>query len=528
MDFAVTYQNEENSKKCLQDLCASDPRDDKKRIEVKRGGLLRESYYWAIEHPDFQDFLSNENRRLLWIKGDPGKGKTMLMCGIINELHKESDRRVCYFLCEAGTPTLESATHVLRGLIYLLVLQQPGLLPYLKTKYDERGENLFKDNNALVSMRSILEQMTQSASFMSTIFMIDAMDECVVGRSELLDFIIQSMAMGEVRLKWIISCRNRQDIEEVIDNSEENVRLHLELNQDLISRAVKLYITDRTNKLASVKKYNDETRLSIENYLTENANGTFLWVALIISKLSKVTRWNAKTAIKQFPPGLDALYLRMLGDLQRGPDPDRCRAILGTASIAFRPLKLKELGVIIPSLKNLAIEDTKEVIGYCGSFLVIQGDCLYFIHQSAKEFCDRAPGYNIIFPLGDGVTHYTIFLQSINVLMGTLRRNMYGLRHPGIFCYSVLVPIPDPLESIGYSCVYWCSHYCSTIRSERRNDDSQAEDGIIARFVRKTFLYWLECLSLLRSMPEGAEGLADVKEKIVSAVNIRKSDRVTN
>ncbi|KAH7363970.1 hypothetical protein BKA65DRAFT_572009 [Rhexocercosporidium sp. MPI-PUGE-AT-0058] len=41
------------SQSCIQDLRITDPREDKKRIEDTKGGLLRDSYQWILEHPDF-------------------------------------------------------------------------------------------------------------------------------------------------------------------------------------------------------------------------------------------------------------------------------------------------------------------------------------------------------------------------------------------------------------------------------------------------------------------------------------------
>jgi hypothetical protein len=40
-------------KKCMQDLYSSDPRDDKKRIEDTKGGLLNDSYCWILQNPEF-------------------------------------------------------------------------------------------------------------------------------------------------------------------------------------------------------------------------------------------------------------------------------------------------------------------------------------------------------------------------------------------------------------------------------------------------------------------------------------------
>ncbi len=46
----------------------------------------------------------------------------MLLCGIINELKSTSDRSlVLFFFCQATDASINNATAVLRGLIYLLI-----------------------------------------------------------------------------------------------------------------------------------------------------------------------------------------------------------------------------------------------------------------------------------------------------------------------------------------------------------------------------------------------------------------------
>src|SRR5689334_7782130 len=55
--------------KCLEDLRITDPRDDKVRIEQTKGGLLKDSYRWILDNPDFRRWRDDENSRLLWITG---------------------------------------------------------------------------------------------------------------------------------------------------------------------------------------------------------------------------------------------------------------------------------------------------------------------------------------------------------------------------------------------------------------------------------------------------------------------------
>jgi chromosomal replication initiation ATPase DnaA len=107
-------------------------------------------YQWILEHSNFQQWRNNQQSRLLWIKGDPGKGKTMLLCGIINELKASIAKTdlLSYFFCQATDARINNATAVLRGLVYLLVDQQPSLISHIQKKYNHTSKSLFEDANA--------------------------------------------------------------------------------------------------------------------------------------------------------------------------------------------------------------------------------------------------------------------------------------------------------------------------------------------------------------------------------------------
>ncbi|RYO95242.1 hypothetical protein DL764_007727 [Monosporascus ibericus] len=246
---------------CLSDLRSTDPRHDKKRIEQTKGGLLQESYRWILDHGDFLRWRDNPESRLLWIKGDPGKGKTMLLCGIIDELmnqnaHTErtanTTRLLSFFFCQATDDRLNNATAVLRGLIYLLVDQQRSLISHIQEKYNHAGKALFEDVNAWVALSDILTGILQDPSLPDTTLIIDALDECGTDLAQLLDLIIQLPILS--RVKWIVSSRNWPPIEEHLDIATQKVRICLELNESSISRAVRIYIQYKVDQLARLKR----------------------------------------------------------------------------------------------------------------------------------------------------------------------------------------------------------------------------------------------------------------------------------
>jgi hypothetical protein len=94
---------------------------------------------------------------LLWIKGDPGKGKTMLLCGIVNELKKSMAKTdlLSYFFCQATDSRINNATAVLRGLLYLLVDHQPSLISHIRKKHNHADKAPFEDTNAWVALSEI-------------------------------------------------------------------------------------------------------------------------------------------------------------------------------------------------------------------------------------------------------------------------------------------------------------------------------------------------------------------------------------
>ncbi|EHK19869.1 uncharacterized protein TRIVIDRAFT_46923 [Trichoderma virens Gv29-8] len=521
VDFHYHSPNDktrEDDTKCLADLRITDPRDDKTRIEATKGGLFEDSYRWILEHSDFRQWRDDERSRLLWIKGDPGKGKTMLLCGIVNELSSETrleDQKantlLSYFFCQATDERINSATAVLRGLIYLVVEQQPLLISHIQKKYKHGGEALFKDVNAWTALSEIFSKILDE-SLERTYIIIDALDECVTDLPKLLDFInIKSTLFSCV--KWIVSSRNRPDIEERLDSATQQMRLCLELNEKSISAAVNAYIKHQVKWLAQKRKYDAITKDAVQHHLFSNSNNTFLWVALVCQNLRKISLRNDLSKLNEFPPGLDFLYERMINqirDLEDDRDAKFCYQILATVLLVYRPVTLAELGILIESSDDnpADAELINKAIGFCGSFLTVRDGRVYVIHQSAKDYLsDKAAP--TIFPSGSANVHDVIFARSLKAMSATLQWNIYNLYPPGLPINEIKAPDPDPLVALRYSCAHWVDHFCYVY-----NSNSQSQDHVDHKyqtaflFFQKNFLYWLEALGLMGNIEDGVLSMA--------------------
>jgi hypothetical protein len=499
--------------RCIRDLCPTDPRKDKKRIEDAKGGLLEGSYHWVFSNSSFKQWYNALESQLLWIKGDPGKGKTMLLCGIINELQKSKARTtiMSYFFCQATNSHINSATAVLRGLLYFLVSQQPSLISYVRKQYDYIGKTLFEDANAWVALTEIFADLVRDPSLSTIYLIIDALDECVTDLPKLLNFIVKQSSAPS-RVKWIVSSRNWPDIENYLEQVGYSIRLSLELNAESVSAAVRAFIQQRVSQLAQQKKYDKHTQDAVFKRFTLNANDTFLWVALVCQDLQVTAKRNVLKKLDSFPPGLDALYHQMMQQISKSDDAELCKQVLALIALVYRPLTLKELVALTEQLENIANElELREIIGLCGSFLTLQEGTIYFIHQSAKDFL-LAKAVEEVFPSGIEVVHHAIFAKSLQVMSKTLQRDMYGLKAIGHPIDEVQQPDPDPLASTRYSFVYWVDHLCrsDSVASIFGTEDVRNGDAVYV-FLREKYLYWLEALSLCRSMPKGVLSMANLQ-----------------
>ncbi|OCK89247.1 HET-domain-containing protein [Cenococcum geophilum 1.58] len=497
--------------KCVQELHLTDPRDDKKRIEDTKDGLLKDSYRWILENSDFQQWRDNQQSRLLWIKGDPGKGKTMLLCGIINELKKSTAKThlLSYFFCQATDSRINTATAVLRGLLYLLVNQQPSLISHVRKKYDSAGKALFEDSNAWVALSEIFTNVLQDPNLNSTYLIVDALDECVTDLPKLSDFIVKKTTTSP-RVKWIVSSRNWPSIEKKLNTATQGTRLCLELNEKSVSAAVTSYIQCKVDQLAKENEYDNDTRDAVQRYLLSNANGTFLWVALVCQELADIPGWDAEETSMTFPPGLHPLYKRMLDQICSLKYAKLCKSILALISAVYRPVTLDELAsfVDMPARSSGSYKALAEIIGLCGSFLTLREHTVSFVHQSVKDFLVEKVS-NEIYPSGKEETHHEIFSRSLKVMSRTLRRDIYRLGALGCPIERVKQPNPDPLAALRYSSIYWVDHLCNWNPNSFANHGIGSQDrGVIENFIRKKYLHWLEALSLCRSMSEGVLAMA--------------------
>ncbi|KAL2194361.1 hypothetical protein P885DRAFT_71427 [Corynascus similis CBS 632.67] len=482
---------------CRRDLRVVDPQHDMERIEKSKDKLLDDAYKWILRTQEYTAFTNWDDsgsdrplRRLLWIKGHAGTGKTMLMIGLIRQLSYQPvalSPALSFFFCQGTDTALSNATAVLRSLIWLLLLQQPYLISHLLQKYKESGANFFRDQNAFIALSEAFRNMLKDPQLSPVYFAVDALDECTQGRSDLIDLISTSLSLSQ-RLK------------DPGTNPSDASRSLVELDTQLLQGPVNAFINHKLMELKHKEGYDDDVLAKVSHEVHQRAESTFLWVALVFKELSSVEGWDAVETVQSIPPGLTDLYGHMMTRIDEGNERNRqrCKSVLAATFLVHRPVSLSELVVVagLPAKIN-----PRTIVDRCGSFLTIKDETVYLIHQSAKDYLGDNYATRLQ-PAGVVQGHVDIGIRAIDAMSSTLKYNIYNLDF-GFKPENMTPPDPDLLAPIRYSCVFWADHLCSLNSDNSRFLEELGDAGKVFGFLKEYFLRWLESLSLLGELSSG-------------------------
>lgn len=500
----------------LRAWCLTDPRDDRQRILASKDPLLEGSCDWIFRDPAFTQWWSDDDSRILWIHGDPGKGKTMMMMALTEEIarrlrDKPGSGVVSFFFCQNAARELSNSTAIVRGLTFLLAAEQPTLRKHLAKKCAEAGERLFEGFNVLQSLWNTLLDIAQDEAVPRVYLLVDALDECDTDSIRaFLTLLTRGTSTGLRKIKWVLSSRNETHISQRLQRSQDT---SLELNSKHVTAAVMSFIAYKVDQLACDKSYNPEVCEAVRAYLNTHADGTFLWVALVCKEMEEedVYEWNVQSTMEQFPSGLEPLYGRMLQHLYAGKKRDLILhrlALICNVTIARRPLHINEIGHLagFPSAVINHSRAVSDLVSSCGSFLTMREGIVNFVHKSAKDYFTTGTGSSI-FQVGQTAVHGQLAQRLLDFMSRLLKKDMGSIGRPGMLVSeidseTVQCSLPRHLQ---YACCHWVDHIMEG------KFHFEKEGRLVYSFLQEKLLFWLEALSLIGRLSDGVHMLSTLR-----------------
>lgn len=184
----------------------------------------------------------------------------------------------------------------------------------------------------------------------------------------------------------------------------------------------------------------DSYREEVTAQLLARARGNFLWVHLAVQKINSChTKVAVEDALKDLPPGMEALYDRMAVSVQTQPTTNDWRlgqSILGWATCAQRLLSVEELSDALGNDGLLEIHRT--ISDLCGGFVVVDKEGkVAMIHETAREYLMQGYDRDRPFVIDRRSTNDKLFKRCILRLTDpTLRSKVNRNQPPALLDYA--------------------------------------------------------------------------------------------
>ncbi len=123
----------------LNALLLTRPEVDRKSLIALKGRRVDGTCEWLIQHPSYQEWLTDANLPLLWISGGPGKGKTMLaiyVTKVLQPVVNANDNVLLYYFCSNRDKNRNTALTILRGIMHQWVDRHPHMAQHIKNSFE--------------------------------------------------------------------------------------------------------------------------------------------------------------------------------------------------------------------------------------------------------------------------------------------------------------------------------------------------------------------------------------------------------
>jgi ankyrin repeat protein len=323
----------------------------------------------------------------------------MLSSFLVDEIERKASTTpgmtFAYYFCDNKDAKRKTATAIIRGLLVQLLQQHPGLFKHIQPKYDRMGEDLFVDFDALWLI--LKDLIIKDFGGMELYLLIDALDECEKTSRQAFLENLANLSDKNLNVKVLITCRPEPEIEDTFRGKKGSLYIHLDhINTDL-SR----FIEVRVKELVDRKGWKAKEERTIKEALKKNAEGTFLWVSLVLEDISTVIHIpSINDKLRTLPSSLLEVYTRITSTIDDA-DAKVAKLILQIIVAARRPLTVPELATAyilapsspekwgdksIPSCEYL--EDFRDSFKCCGLLVYHDEatDTINLIHQSAKDY----------------------------------------------------------------------------------------------------------------------------------------------
>lgn len=336
---------------------------------------------WLHSTHAYQQWHGGDANGLLWIKGIPGSGKSVMAASIIHQLRKENVP-VLFFFFRQIIDANHQPVGALRDWLCQILPFSPPLQVKLKKDYlnNRRSIDSLATHDLWKNIKFAL------SAFPKAYCVTDALDEMDQGNDDFLQALVELGHWRPANFKVLILSRPVVAVESPL---RPFAVPFLCLEESLVDMDIAVYVQHRLQNSSVPEEY--------WNLITEavpgRANGLFLYARLSMDAFLKPGA-DAQVVLKNLPVDLNVMYNDLLREhARRSNVPDELQLlILQSITHATRPLRLLEVAELIKAthapVGNCSLKEIKDLVrAACGPLLqILHDETVSVVHHTFTEF----------------------------------------------------------------------------------------------------------------------------------------------
>ncbi|KAJ0108128.1 uncharacterized protein J7T55_007247 [Diaporthe amygdali] len=345
---------------------------------------------WLFKNDIYTRWLdgSQARSRVLWLRGIPGAGKTVLSCILVDHLKGIQPNSVGFAFLTYQNENI-SALSIMHCFIFQLAERDDERVAFVC----ESTSRDLKSNLAVAT--DLLESLIRHAG--TVYLVVDGIDK--ISGTERCRLARELLSVAEVceGLRIVLSSLEEADLKSILEHAAVHVHIQ-KYNEESISA----YVSQRSQHLFDKLKVPKPRQIEIRKLLgplARRAEGMFLYARLTMDMVEDMHELSEiKNELVVLPKGLDAAYLRIITRLSNGKDKrvaEKAWRLLGWIACSPTPLTVEEAGqalVLQPCNRDQVFNAvTKlDVVKVLGPIVETVGGYIRFVHFTAKDYISSA------------------------------------------------------------------------------------------------------------------------------------------
>lgn len=395
-------------------------------IESQIESRLPSTLLWLSTDKTYEDWLSSKSKRLLWVTGYAGYGKTVLASYLCTRILEDALPKplVCRFYCDSKISELCSVVVLMRSIIHQIATQRRKLMKTVLKEAGQTGKVLW---NSFSQLWNLFVKIATWPKTGPVVLIIDGFDEIdSKARDLLLDRMIQ-LLKSEAGSSVKVVLTSQPYSSAVITLERCALQLALESRQELIGSDVNRFIQDRLRVLVRKKGWTERIMRRLTDVLENKADRSFLWVSFTLAFLEQsdiLGPADLEMVLSRIPPDLAKLYDRFLEIILRR-NSSTARRLLCMILSSYRPLHVDEIKMLLTinqSHTSIAeirstyvIEGVESIQMALGPLVKVHDSKFRLVHTTLKDHLSLRTGSNV--EIDEMTGHFLLAERCIRFLL---------------------------------------------------------------------------------------------------------------